>query len=166
MARDDYEIALAVRDDLAGILDLQEQNLPASGGMLSVRLPLQWFEAALADMPVIVARQDGRVVGYLVASSVPSQSHIPIIESMLRVYPGAPSDYLYGPVCVAQSERGRGLVARMFAMQRAHVGRRNCFAFIRRDNTASLRAHAKVGLLEVAEFTHNDAPLVVVAYAG
>ena len=41
---------------------LQEENLPENGGTLSVRLPLQWFEAALAQMPVILARKDGRVV--------------------------------------------------------------------------------------------------------
>ena len=69
MTSADYEIALATRDDIAGILDLQEQNLPEQGGVLSVRLPFEWFETALADLPMIVARRAGRVAGYLVASS-------------------------------------------------------------------------------------------------
>jgi len=32
-------ITLATRDDIAGILNLQEQNLLERGGLLSVRLP-------------------------------------------------------------------------------------------------------------------------------
>ena len=56
MAGSDYEIALATRDDIAGMLDLQEQNLRERGGKLSVRFTRQWFEAALGDMPVLVAR--------------------------------------------------------------------------------------------------------------
>jgi len=166
MARDGYEITDATREDIAGILDLQEMNLPERGGVLSVRLTFQWFETALADMPLIVTRKDGRVVGYLVASSVRSQEHIPIVRGMLEVYPGAPDSYIYGPICVAASERGRGLPARMFAALRARTGQRTCFTFIRRDNTISLRAHAKIGLHEVAQYVFDGIDLVVVAETG
>jgi L-amino acid N-acyltransferase YncA len=159
----DYDIALATRDDIAGILDLQEQNLPERGGALSVRLTSEWFDAALADMPVIVARKVGQVVGYAVSSSLGSQAHLPIIQAMLRAYPGSPGAYIYGPVCVAASERGRGLAAALFAAVRAHAGDRECFTFIRRDNALSLRVHARMGLREVAAFTHGGAELVVVA---
>ena len=40
------EIALATRGDIVGILDLQEQNLLGRGGLLSVRLPGAFIEAA------------------------------------------------------------------------------------------------------------------------
>jgi L-amino acid N-acyltransferase YncA len=163
MASADYEIALATRDDIAGILDLQEQNLPEQGGVLSVRLPFEWFETALADLPLIVTRRAGRVVGYLVASSVSSQAHLPVVQAMLRVYPGS---HIYGPICIAESERGRGLAAELFAAQRVQLGGRECVTFIRHDNARSLRAHAKMGMREVAEFTHGDNVLVVVAYTG
>ena len=46
------EIDLATRDDIVGILDLQEQNLLGQGGLLSVRLPGSFIEAALDDLPV------------------------------------------------------------------------------------------------------------------
>lgn len=166
MAGSDYGIARATRGDIPDILALQEENLPDRGGALSVRLPSQWFEAALADMPLIVARKDERLAGYLVASSVASQAHIPVIQGMLRAYPAARDAYIYGPICIAAGERGRGLPARMFAAQRALVGNRGCFTFIRRDNAISLRAHAKIGLHEVAEYSHDGVALVVVAHAG
>ena len=44
--------------------------MPEHGGALSVRLTFEWFAAALADLPVVVARKDGRIVGYAVASSI------------------------------------------------------------------------------------------------
>jgi hypothetical protein len=62
-------IALASRDDIAGILNLQELNLLGRGGLLSVRLPGAFFEAALDDLPQIVARRDGKIVAYLLAGS-------------------------------------------------------------------------------------------------
>jgi len=167
MASSDHEIALATRDDIVGILELQEQNLGEAGGTLSVRFSSDWFEAALADLPVMVARRGGRVVGYLVSSSPAAQSHLPLIGAMLRVYPGAPDAYVYGPVCVAKSERGRGLAGALLSALRAQLAGREGITFIRRDNVRSLRAHAKMGMREVAEFSdEGGAAVVVIAYRG
>ena len=166
MAGSDYEIALATRDDIAGMLDLQEQNLRERGGALSVRFTPEWFEAALGDMPVLVARKAGQVVGYLVSSSAAAQRHVPIIAAMLQAYPGAPDAYLYGPICIAQSERGQDLAAALMSALGARLPNREGITFIRRDNTRSMRAHAKIGMRQVAEFTHDDAAIVVVVYPG
>jgi predicted GNAT superfamily acetyltransferase len=162
MVSADYQIAVATRDDIASILALQEENLPENGGLLSVRLPFQWFEAALAQMPIILARKSGHVVGYLVASALSSQAHLPIIRSMMRAYSALPDAYLYGPICVAATERGRGLPTQLFATQQRLLANQPCFTFIRRDNPVSLRAHQKIGLHEAAEFTHDGIAHVVV----
>jgi ribosomal protein S18 acetylase RimI-like enzyme len=158
------EIALAARGDIAGMLDLQELNLRERGGTLTVRFSRAEFEAALSDSPVIVARKGGALVGYLISSSKAGQAHVPIIQAMLAAYPGGPDSYLYGPVCVAESARGRGLAAAMLAELRRHLPGREGITFIRRDNAASLRAHTKIGMREVAEFCYGDAAVVVVAY--
>jgi hypothetical protein len=63
MLTEDCEIALATAEDIAGILDLQERNQPERGGTLSARLPRAWLEAAVGNMPVFLARREGRVVG-------------------------------------------------------------------------------------------------------
>jgi L-amino acid N-acyltransferase YncA len=164
MAGSDYEISLATREDIAGILDLQETNLRERGGTLSVRFSREWFEAALDDMPVLVARKGDRVVGYLVSSSPAAQGHVPIIRAMLRAYPGPPDAYLYGPICIAESERGQDLAGALMAALSARLPGRQGITFIRRDNTRSMRAHGKIGMREVAEFTHGDAAIVVVVY--
>jgi L-amino acid N-acyltransferase YncA len=162
----DYEIALATRDDVPGILDLQDRNMRSNGGALSVPFSRAWFEAAINDMPIIVARSEGRVVGYVVSTPLTAQAHDPIVQAMLRAYPGIPGAYNYGPICVAESERGRGLAGAMFQALRARLPAREGLTFIRRDNTVSLKVHTKMGMQTVAEFAQGGVPYVVVAYVG
>jgi len=156
----------ATRDDIDGILSLQELNVPEHGGLLSARLPRAWFEAALDDMPIIVARRNAQLVGYLVSASRAAVAGVPVIAAMLRAYSGADDSYVYGPVCVAAEERGQGLVAAIFATLRAELPGREGILFIRTDNVASLRAHARMGMRRVAEFEHDGATLIVLAYVG
>jgi predicted N-acetyltransferase YhbS len=65
-------------------------------------------------MPIIVARRDGKVVGYVLATSMAVKANVAIVQAMLRSFPPPPQCYLYGPVCVADSERGNGLAGAMF----------------------------------------------------
>ena len=168
MAIDGYEVLRATAEDIDGILDLQERNQPERGGTLSARLPREWLEAAIADMPVIVARKGGRVVGYLISASRQAYAGVPVVEAMLRAHPpGAAADaYVYGPVCVAEEARGLGLAGAMFAALRARLPGREGVLFIRRDNAASLRAHARMGMREVVGFAHCGAEIAVLAYVG
>jgi predicted GNAT family acetyltransferase len=89
-----------------------------------------------------------------------------VIAAMLRAYPGAEDAYVYGPVCVAAEERGHGLAAVMFAALRAELPGREGILFIRTDNVASLRAHVRTGVRQVAEFEHDGAALIALAYIG
>src|SRR6185436_20024323 len=107
------------------------------------------------DLPIIVARHDGVVVGYLVTASRDAVAGVPVIAAMLRAYPGSVSAYVYGPVCVAGSERGSGLAAAMFMALRAALPGREGILFIRTDNDASLRAHARMGMRKVATFAYD-----------
>ena len=92
MAIDDCEIVQATPEDIDGILDLQGRNQPERGGALSARLPREWLEAAVADMPVLVARREGNVVGYLISASRERYAGVPVVAAMLRAYPGAAPD--------------------------------------------------------------------------
>jgi len=160
------EIALATADDIAGILDLQERNLRRNGGALSVPMSREWLGVAIGRMPIVVARRQGRVVGYVVSSSLKDQSADPILDGMLRAYPGAPDSYVYGPSCVAESERGQGVARAMFEELRAQLRGREGFTFIRADNAVSRRVHAGMGMREAATFSVDGVEYVVVAYVG
>jgi L-amino acid N-acyltransferase YncA len=161
-----YEIGSATVDDISAILDLQERNLPHQGGTLSARLSRSWFEAAIPAMPVIVARQAGRVVGYLVSSPLQAYAEVPVVQAMLQAYRGAPDAYVYGPICVEKTERGRGVVGAMFEALRARLPGREGVLFIRRDNEVSLKAHAKMGVREVAAFKYDGNDFAVLSYVG
>jgi L-amino acid N-acyltransferase YncA len=117
-------------------------------------------------MPVIVARQAGRVVGYLVSSPLEANAEVPVVQAMLQAYRGVPDAYVYGPICVEKTERGRGVAGAMFKALRARLPGREGVLFIRRDNEASLKAHAKMGIREVAAFKYDGTDFAVLSYVG
>ncbi len=161
MAIDEYEVVRATAADIDGILDLQGRNQPERGGTPSARLPRDWLEAAVADMPVIVARKEGHVVGYLISALRQAYAGVPVVAAMLRAHPAAaPDAYVYGPVCVAEEARGLGLAGAMFAALRARLpGREGA-------TTPPPRAHARIGMREVAGCAHGVAETAVLAYVG
>jgi len=171
-AEDEYrgasgcEVTPASREDIPDILDLQEHNLRSHGGTLSVRFSREWFERAIMDLPIIVARSEGHVVGYAVSTPLTAQAHDPIIQAMLRAYPGSAGAYNYGPICVAEGHRGRGVAIAMFEQLRARLPGREGFTFIRADNAVSRQVHERMGMQEVAQFTLGDISYIVVAYQG
>jgi len=141
-----YDIARASPDDIPGILALQEPNLPDSGGSLSVRQNADWFRRTMAEMPLIVGRRDGKVVGYMVTTSLAAKARVAIVQAMFHSFPAPPDCYSYGPVCVADSERGKGLAVAMFEKLRAELPGRPAMTFILADNLSSLIAHRKMGM--------------------
>lgn len=156
----------ATENDLNGILELQGANQPARGGMLSASLPRERIADMLRAMPLIVARSGGRIAGYLMTSSREMNADVPIIRAMLAAYPGAADAYVYGPICVSAEERGRGLAQAMFVEVQRLLPHREGILFIRRDNPASLRAHEKMGIHEVADFVFNGKDHAVLSYGG
>ena len=161
-----YDVRLASSADSAAILDLQEQNLPNSGGTLSVRHSREWFEKAIADMPVVVASHDGDLVGYVVSAPLTAVADMPIIQALISTHPGSPGAYIYGPICVAKEHRGRGVAQALFRKLRAELPGREGITFIRADNGISLRAHEKMGMREVGKFKLDDTDYVALAYQG
>jgi hypothetical protein len=103
----DYEISLGRLGDIPSILALQETNLVGRGGSLSVRQTADWFRQAIVEKSLVVGRHDQKVVGYVSGTSLAANTHVMIIQTMLRDFPPPPDCYLYGPVCVAETERGK-----------------------------------------------------------
>jgi predicted GNAT superfamily acetyltransferase len=161
----DVVIGRAGLEDIEGILDLAKRNGPDHGGELSVRLERKHLAIPDQGLPNIVARRDGKVVGFLLTLER-DQPLPPIVHAMLEVYPGSPDAYMYGPICVDESERGRGLALAMFEELRRLPPGREGVLFIKASNEPSLRAHRKMGMREVAQYVFNGVPLVVFAYEG
>jgi hypothetical protein len=142
---------------------LQAENQISRGGSLSIEFPATWFADVIRDMPIVTAWRDDRLVGFLVSSPKSATRHFPLSQAKFGVYPAAPDAYNSGPLCVAATERGQGLVAKLFDMQAALLPAREGVAFIRRDNAASRAVHGKHGFREVADFSYAGVDYLVAA---
>jgi predicted GNAT superfamily acetyltransferase len=152
--------------DLDGIVALQAANQPERGGTLSTCLLPARIAEMMSEMPLIVARRDGRVAGYLMTSTREMNADVPVINAMLAAYPGTADAYVYGPICVDAGARGKGLAQAMFSELRRLIPMREGILFIRRDNPASLRAHEKMGMRQVAGFVFGGSEFVVLSCPG
>lgn len=166
MTESAIQISIATEHDVADIVALMAANHASNGGSLSIKLSQEQVHALLAATPAIVARRGERVVGFLLTNTRAAGAGVPILHTMLAAYPCADDAYVYGPICVAADARGQGVAQAMCAaLQRVLPGREGVL-FIRRDNTASLRAHAKMGMREVAGFVFGDAEHAVFSFVG
>ena len=163
-ARQSVVVARAENADVDGIVALSRLNEAENGGSLTGRRTQATVAAALARLPSIVARRDGRIVGFLLTADKTAPDLPPVVRAMLAAYPGAPDAYIYGPICVDASERGSGVAAAMVGELKRLLPGREGILFIRRDNPASLSAHRKLGMCEVAGFAHDGAEFAVFAY--
>lgn len=159
-------IRQATEADLDGIVALQRANQMAQGGMLSAEIPRWRIAEMMHSMPLIVAKRDGHVRGFLMASTRAMMAELPVMVAMFGAYTAAADAYVYGPVCVDPAERGKGLAAAMFAQLRRLEPGREGVLFIRADNEASLRAHRRMGMREVAQFKLDGADFAVFSYIG
>jgi L-amino acid N-acyltransferase YncA len=164
--RANYETGLATSNDISAIVAMQEPNLHENGGGLSVRQTADWFRRTMLEMPIVVARRDGVVVGYALATSIAAKSHVGIVQTMLRAFPAPPTCYLYGPVCVAESERGNGVAGMMYQEMRMRLPGWTAMSFVRSDNMPSLKANRKMGKKELGEFIHDGASYIVFAFTS
>jgi L-amino acid N-acyltransferase YncA len=161
-----YETGSATANDIPAIVAMQEPNLHENGGGLSVRQTADWFMRTMSEMPIVVARRDGVVVGYALATSIAAKLHVGIVQTMLRAFPASPNCYLYGPVCVAERERGNGLAGMMYQEMRKRLPERTAMSFVRSDNMPSLKANRKMGKRELGEFIHDGETYIVFAFSS
>lgn len=163
---ENINIKVATSTDLKGILELQSENQTSQGGTLSGELSLHQIQEMMNDMPQIVAIVNNQIVGFLMTTSqaVHKKRNVPIVDAMFESYSGNSESYIYGPVCVSKTQRGKGLAQLMFKELLLQEPNREGILFIRDDNEASLRAHEKMGIHKVSNFSFNNAEFSVFAY--
>lgn len=159
-----YEITLASTNELAGIVALLQANSASQGGTLTGEFSHEVVARMVANgAPVVVAKCDGQVVGVLFSSAKNNPAAPPTVQAMLAAWPGKPDAYVYGPVCIAESERGRNLLSTLYSALQAHYVGREAVLFIRSDNAASLKAHHRLGMHRVANFTLENLDYIVLS---
>jgi len=156
--------------DLPALLALQEANLLANltpeqraQGFLSARFSAAQFTEMAADVAVMVAADADGIAGYLCASGLAFNRRVPL-AAMIERFPeiqflGRPLSaqrcLIYGPVCVAGSRRGSGVLRGLYAALRDEIaGDYDAgVLFIAKDNPRSLAAHTDgLGMALVGDF--------------
>lgn len=165
MSFDSVVVEPANLADVDGILKLAKANDVEHGGALTGHLDRKAVTAKIGQIPNIVARKDGKIVGFLLITEK-TGSLMPMERKMLEVYSGESDAYVYGPVCVDACMRGHGLAEKMFAELRRLLPGREGILFIKADNETSLRAHRNMGIREVAAFTQEGVKFLVFAFPG
>ena len=147
--------------ELEQILALQQASLVETrDGFVTVRHTLDILEEMHTVLPSVVARDDdGRVVGYALSMAQTIAPLLPVLGPMFARLARLPALagrrwYVMGQDCVAEAWRGRGVFDALYATHRAvYSPRFDCLVTeIATRNPRSLRAHARVGFVEIDRY--------------
>jgi hypothetical protein len=164
----------AAPSDFPRILALQKDNLIQNlssqdqrDGFLSIEYSHDQLERFNNELGIFIAIDNDSLSGYLIAQSMDFAPQSPLIDAMVRRFPGVQYQpiplsgyrtFIYGPVCINRQSRGQGVLEGLFnAMLQAlkeqyDVG----VAFVSELNSRSLHAHQdKLGMEIVDEFEFN-----------
>ena len=177
------EFRRATREDIPAILDVQAANfignleeVERQDGFLSVKFTSKQLEEMMGHVGIIIAAVGDRQAGYLCASSCEFNRPFPLLDAMMRQFDGidyrgrslaSSRAFIYGPVCIDRSYRGRGLLRGLYdTLQQEVVGRYDIgVAFVADDNPHSLRAHVDgLGMARVGGFVFSGKPYHILAF--
>lgn len=163
------------KNDLEGILSLQKRNLVASltddeiqsQGFVTVDHSYEQLEKLNSYERHVIAKENEKVVGYLLAMTKRSRLDIPVLIPMFELFDSISyrgkkiSEYNYlvvGQVCIDQAWRGRGILDDCYAAYCEHYRAKYDFAIteIAATNLRSLKAHKRIGFKEVKIYVSPD----------
>ncbi|OOG75389.1 GNAT family N-acetyltransferase [Algoriphagus sp. A40] len=169
-------------EELEGILSLQSRNLlqniseseKEAQGFVTVHHSMDQLASMNTIARHLIAKDDEKVVGYILAMTKASKALIPVLVPMFEQFDklnfgGKPvSDYNYlviGQICIDKNYRGQGVFDRMYAAYGEMFSGRFDFAIteIAVSNVRSIKAHQRVGFEIIQEFSDNTQNWAIVA---
>lgn len=176
MSEDVWTGFAAADADLEGIRLLQQENLRGRipeeealrEGFTTAVYTLDFLREMHACHPSVVAKADGRVVGYALVTFPELRDGHPLLNDLFgkldtirfrgRLLREA-GYVVVGQLCVARGYRGIGLVQAMYALFRERLS--GCFAYcacdVDRENPRSLKAHRRTGFEVVDTLAYGGA---------
>lgn len=162
-------------EDLAGIIELQKINLPSNltkeeterEGFVTVMHSLEDLKKLNAIEQSVIAKEDGKIIAYLIAMTSQSKADIPVPIPMfanfdnIKLHNKTLSAYNYilvGQVCVAKSFRGQGILDNCYAEYKKQFKGKYDFAIteIATKNNRSINAHKRIGFTEIYRYKAPD----------
>ena len=163
------------KEELEQILTLQKQNLAlgltadeiAAQGFVTVSHSFDDLNKMNELEAHVIAKDNDRVIAYLLAMTVRSRFDIPILHPMFEMFEEMTyenkkiAEYNYmvvGQVCVAAGYRGQGIFDSCYAAYKNYFKDRYDFAIteIAMRNQRSLNAHKRVGFKTIHEYKAPD----------
>ncbi|VEA73083.1 Uncharacterised protein [Serratia rubidaea] len=169
--------------DYPAILALQAQNVPEH---LSAEQRRQGFivstmdEAQLARinaaLGILVAEAEGELAGFVCLTQANVQPRPEVVDAMLATlepqrFDGRPINqqryFLYGPVCLAQRWRGKGVLKQLFAAVKAHTRASYDLGFSLLTTLTRTRSppSARAGMTTVTTFSCRGKRYYLLAFA-
>jgi predicted GNAT superfamily acetyltransferase len=161
--------------EIEEIRDLQEVNLKdnistnnrLSEGFLTAKYEFDFLNAMNELTPAIIAKQNGVVVGYALATDRSLLAQHPLLNDLCKQINKIPFggkfigdfDYLVvGQLCVAKEVRGQGLAQQLYWQFKNVYESRYPFAVtdVDQENLASLKTHLKVGFEVVSSLRYGN----------
>lgn len=141
------------KSDIEQITALLQANSQAQGGMLYGNFPLAKVTTMCQSaLLCLIAEEAGDIVGVVFSFALDSKTLPPIALEIKRRYPKEIQDnWFYGPVCLAENQRGKGMLAELYHQLMARLYGLP-IAFINVENRVSLRAHTRLGMRELGTF--------------
>lgn len=163
------------KNELEQILILQQQNLAlgltaqeiAAQGFVTVSHSFDDLNKMNELEAHVIAKDNDRVIAYLLAMTVRSRFDIPVLVPMFELFDAVTygqktiADYNYmvvGQVCVAAGYRGQGIFDACYAAYKSYYKGRYDFAIteIATRNQRSLNAHKRVGFETIYTYVAPD----------
>jgi hypothetical protein len=158
-------------DDLSAVIVLQKNNLQVnltkkeivSEGFVTVMHSLEDLKKMNDIEQSIIAKDDGKVIAYVLAMTPKSKADIKVLIPMFEHFEkitlrGKPlSKYTYivvGQVCVAKGYRGQGILDNCYAEYKKKFKKEYDFAIteIATKNLRSINAHRRIGFSEIHRY--------------
>jgi hypothetical protein len=163
------------KNDLEGILTLQKRNLPPSltsdevqsQGFVTVDHSYDQLEKLNDLEKHVIAKDNEKVIGYLLAMTKQCRFDIPVLLPMFEVFDAVSyngrkiSEHNYlvvGQVCIAKAYRGQGVLDHCYEAYRQNYSAKYDFAIteIAGTNIRSLKAHKRIGFKEINTYLSPD----------
>lgn len=169
--------------DFEGVLSLQRENLliklsqeeKDEQGFVTVAHTLGQLEIMHSIAPHVLAKENGQVVGYVLAMTLESRGVVPLLASLfdnfekLAIAGKKVTDYqpmVVGQVCIGKSQRGTGLFDKLYTAYREQYASTHDFAItsVALSNYRSLAAHQRVGFKIIHTFQDSLHPWAIVCW--
>lgn len=164
------ELAQTVQD-LEQILSLQAENHKSvvskeglANGFVTVKHNLPLLSSMNASARQVIAKADGKVVGYALVMLEEFKEKIPVLKPMFEMFKSLKFNqrplpefryYVMGQICVADGFRGLSIVDRMYAKHKEIYSKAFdvCLTEVSTSNPRSMRAHERVGFKTIHTFS-------------